>query len=105
MAHKKIEGLSESMTYAEVKETKNALLDEFLAYLHSIVDETSSDDDEKASVMLNMSEKLGGLLNMALLEGVLMDQDIYIANLKGSFESKLKGEVTLSISEIEEDAS
>lgn len=74
-------GKTESITLEEAMEFRDKANTEFLYYMKSIVDEATDDEDERADISVNMAEKLGNLMSMCELVGVLMDDDMYVSRI------------------------
>ena len=84
MPHKKLIGKTETITYEEADRMQGKALTEFVYYMSTMIDENTEDEEERANAKVNLSTKLGNLMNLCELKGVLMDPDHYIAGLPHS---------------------
>lgn len=75
-------GTEETITREDARKLRENLTSEFLFYLHEIVEESTDDDEEISNVMVNMTRKLGGIIEASKLEGMLEDVEGYLDGLR-----------------------
>lgn len=74
-------GKTESITEEEASLLYDKQKTEFLYYMVSIVDESTDDEEERASLKMNLTNKLGNLLGTHELLCLLRGESVYLASL------------------------
>lgn len=92
MANRKLVGENESITFNEAREFRDKAVAEFLYYMNRILNDAVEDDEEKANANVNMAKKLGDVVSMSELVGILKDADAYAEGLLGKAEVVEDGE-------------
>lgn len=90
MPHKKLIGKTETITYEEADALRDKALTEFVYYMCTMIDDNTLDEEERANAKTNMSSKLGNLMSLCELKGLLMDPDYYIAGLPHSEGTRIE---------------
>ena len=75
-------GKNERITALEAKEMRKRQVDELVRDICCLVDEATEDEDERANAKVNITQKIGSLLEAALLEGMLMEHDEWLESLR-----------------------
>lgn len=92
MARKKLVGTEETMTLEEAMSFRDKAMTEFLFHMHSLVQEAVEDEEERANADVNLATKLGNVMSLSELVGILMDPDDYVQGLPGKAEVVEDGE-------------
>ena len=67
-----IRGKEETISYIEMEETTDALMTELLAYIFSMVDEATEDEEERATAKTNFATMVGKLGHAYFMAGFLV---------------------------------
>lgn len=75
-------GKKERITFEEAVCLRERQMTELLFDICSMVDEATDDEEERSNAKVNISRKLGGVIEAAKLEGILTDVDGYLESLR-----------------------
>ena len=81
MAHRKLVGKTESISFEEAEELFEKHRTEFLYWMYDMIKTATDDEDEQAQAEVNMANKLGSCLSACEMMGVLEDPDVYLAKI------------------------
>ena len=75
-------GKEERITAEEAANMRDKQMTDLLYDICCVVDEATNDEDERANAKVNIGRKLGGVVEAARIEGMLMDVDGYLESLR-----------------------
>ena len=78
---RKLVGKAETITHAELEEIKVKQVDDILTMLLEAFEASGMDEEDRSTASVNIVGKIGNLMNICELQGLLEDDEMYIAKL------------------------
>lgn len=100
---KALKGINDTLTYKDACDLGDKLLTEYLYYLHSVIEETTDDYEERSNINVNLADRLTRVLNMHMTMGALKDPDIWLDEIRASLPEEVRNEAKLQIVEVDDE--
>ena len=78
---RKLVGKAETITYAELEEIKTKQVDDILTMLLEALEASGMDEEDRSTASVSIVGKIGNLMNICELQGLLEDDEMYITKL------------------------